>query len=132
MNVAVAFTTITPSTTQQKRRPKRSTSLTTSTTFQPANIVVAVRLSSSVPPNEETETTVTSTSVTKSADGTFYDDEVDPIPVTKVGLSDSMKQRLINEASTGLDSDKAQNNVILYIIGIVSVLVLLGGKDILY
>jgi hypothetical protein len=43
-----------------------------------------------------------------------------------------MKERLIREASTGLDADKPQNNVILYIIGIVSLLVILGGKDIFY
>ena len=43
-----------------------------------------------------------------------------------------MKERLVREASTGLDADKPQNNVILYIIAAVSVLVLLGGKDIFY
>lgn len=43
-----------------------------------------------------------------------------------------MRQRLINEASTGLDSNKKQSNVILYIILGVSVLVLLGGAGIFY
>eukprot|EP00525_Craspedostauros_australis_P012591 CAMPEP_0198115936 /NCGR_PEP_ID=MMETSP1442-20131203/8405_1 /TAXON_ID= /ORGANISM="Craspedostauros australis, Strain CCMP3328" /LENGTH=120 /DNA_ID=CAMNT_0043773559 /DNA_START=98 /DNA_END=460 /DNA_ORIENTATION=- len=66
-----------------------------------------------------------------SADGTFYDDEVDSAPV-KQGISDSMRDRLIREASTGLDSNKKQDNVILYIIGIVGVLVVLGGSGILY
>jgi len=68
---------------------------------------------------------------TISSDGTFYDDEIDSAPV-KDGISDSMKARLMREASTGLDSDKAQTNVILYIILGVSVLVLLGGAGIFY
>jgi hypothetical protein len=66
-----------------------------------------------------------------SADGTFYDDQMDSSPV-KEGLSDSMRDRLMREASTGLDSDKKQNNTILYISVVVAVLVVLGGKDILY
>jgi len=36
------------------------------------------------------------------------------------------------EASTGLDADKKQPNVLLYIMGVVGVLVVLGGKGILY
>jgi len=66
-----------------------------------------------------------------SADGTFYDDEVDSAPI-KTGISDSMKARLIAEASTGLDSEKPQTNVILYISVVVAVLVALGGSGILY
>lgn len=57
---------------------------------------------------------------------------MDPIPVTKQGISETMKERLIREASTGLDSDQKQSNVILYIMAAVAVLVALGGKDILY
>jgi hypothetical protein len=57
---------------------------------------------------------------------------VDPIPKSKVGISDSMKERLLREASSGLDSEQKQTNVLLYIIGAVAVLVLLGGKDILF
>lgn len=66
----------------------------------------------------------------KPSDGTFYDDEADP--VKKETLSDSMRARLLAEASTGLDSDSKQTNVLLYIMAAVGVLVLLGGKDILY
>lgn len=66
-----------------------------------------------------------------SADGTFYDDELDSAP-KKEGLSDSMRARLMAEASTGLDSDSKQTNVILYIIGVVGVLVVLGGAGIFY
>ena len=36
-----------------------------------------------------------------SADGTFYDDEMDSTPVSKQGISDSMAERLRREASTG-------------------------------
>lgn len=43
-----------------------------------------------------------------------------------------MKERLIREASTGLDSNKKQSNVLLYICAAVAVLVLLGGQGILY
>ena len=49
-----------------------------------------------------------------------------------MGISETMKERLMREASTGLDADKPQTNVILYIIAAVAVLVLLGGKDIFY
>lgn len=66
-----------------------------------------------------------------SADGTFYDDEVDTEPI-KQGISDSMKARLMAEASTGLDSDKPQTNTILYIGVVVAVLVGLAGSGILY
>jgi len=43
-----------------------------------------------------------------------------------------MKARLMAEASTGLDSDKKQNNTILYIGVVVAVLVALAGSGILY
>lgn len=64
-----------------------------------------------------------------NADGTVYDDET---PEYRDPLSDSMRQRLMREASTGLDSDQKQTNVILYISIAVAVLVLLGGQGILY
>jgi len=57
--------------------------------------------------------------------------QVDSAPI-KTGISDSMKARLIAEASTGLDSEKPQTNVILYISVVVAVLVALGGSGILY
>jgi hypothetical protein len=66
-----------------------------------------------------------------SADGTFYDDEVDLTPV-KPALSETMKERLIREASSGMDADKKQTNVILYISIIVALLVAAGGSGILY
>jgi hypothetical protein len=47
-------------------------------------------------------------------------------------LSDNMRQRLMREASTGLDSEAKQSNVILYIGVAVAVLVALGGQGILY
>jgi hypothetical protein len=43
-----------------------------------------------------------------------------------------MKERLIREASTGLDSDKPQTNVIAIIGVVVAILVAVGGKDILF
>jgi len=43
-----------------------------------------------------------------------------------------MKQRLMREAATGLDSETKQTNVILYIIGAVALLVILGGQGIFY
>ena len=43
-----------------------------------------------------------------------------------------MKERLMREASTGLDADQKQTNVLLYIIIGVAVLVVLGGQGILY
>merc|ERR1712038_1779112 len=61
--------------------------------------------------------------------GDLYDDEV---PEYKDPISDNMRARLMAEASTGLDSDKKQTNVILYISIAVAILVLLGGEGILY
>lgn len=66
-----------------------------------------------------------------SADGTFYDDEIDTAPV-KSGISDSMRAKLMAEAATGLDSEQKQSNVILYIGVVIAVLVALAGKGILY
>jgi hypothetical protein len=43
-----------------------------------------------------------------------------------------MKERLRREASSGLDADAKQNNVILYISAAVVVLIILGGSGILY
>ena len=65
-----------------------------------------------------------------SADGTYYDDEIEP--VRKDPLSADMRARLIREANTGLDSESKQTNVILYISIVVGILVVLGGQGILY
>jgi hypothetical protein len=43
-----------------------------------------------------------------------------------------MKQRLIREASSGLDSDQKQTNSLLYVMLGVAALVILGGQGILY
>jgi hypothetical protein len=53
-------------------------------------------------------------------------------PAEKIGISQSMKERLLREASTGLDPDQKSANVLLYIIGAVALLVILGGQGILY
>jgi hypothetical protein len=53
-------------------------------------------------------------------------------PEVKAGISDAMKARLLKEASTGLDPESKQINVILYISVGIAVLVLLGGQGILY
>jgi hypothetical protein len=53
-------------------------------------------------------------------------------PAEKIGISDSMRDRLKREASTGMDSEKKQSNVILYIGAAIAVLVALGGQGILY
>lgn len=56
--------------------------------------------------------------------------QIEPAP--KSGISDSMKERLMREASTGLDADQKQTNVLLYIIIGVAFLVVVGGQGILY
>lgn len=43
-----------------------------------------------------------------------------------------MRERLMREAGTGLDPDRKQNNVILYIMVGVAVLVVAGGAGIFY
>ena len=43
-----------------------------------------------------------------------------------------MKARLMKEAATGLDSESKQDNVILYIVIGVAVLVAIGGAGTLY
>jgi hypothetical protein len=43
-----------------------------------------------------------------------------------------MRDRLKREASTGMDSEKKQSNVILYIGAAIAILVALGGQGILY
>jgi len=59
----------------------------------------------------------------------LYDDET---PQYKDPLSDNMRKRLMAEASSGLDSNSKQTNVILYISIGVAILVVLGGKGIFY
>ena len=65
------------------------------------------------------------------ADRTVYDDEPMLEP-ERDPLSNTMKERLIREASTGLDSEKPQTNVIAIIGVVVAILVAVGGKDILF
>jgi hypothetical protein len=43
-----------------------------------------------------------------------------------------MRAKLLAEASTGLDSEQKQSNVLLYIILGVSILVILGGQGIFF
>jgi len=62
-------------------------------------------------------------------DGSLYDDEVAP---RKEPISDQMRARLAREASSGLDPDSKQTNVLLYIMLAITALVILGGKDILF
>jgi len=66
-----------------------------------------------------------------NSDGTVYDDEPMLEP-PRDNMSSAMKERLIREASTGLDSNQGQTNVILYISVAVALLVLAGGSGILY
>jgi hypothetical protein len=56
---------------------------------------------------------------------------MDSAPV-KVGISSTMRERLLAEASTGLDSESKQSNVLLYIIAGVAVLVAVGGAGTLF
>jgi len=79
----------------------------------------------STPPADEEPTAP----VAVDQKGTFYDDEV---PLPKETLSNSMRDRLIREASTGLDPDAKQTNVILYISVAIGILVLLGGQGIFF
>jgi hypothetical protein len=105
---------------------------------------------------EKTETEEPATPAAPPKGQAFYDDEVSAIvggvvvfrhvssshkfrtgpqydsAPKKSGISDSMKARLLAEASTGLDSDKKQNNVLLYIIAAVAALVVLGGQGVFY
>ncbi|KAL7430610.1 hypothetical protein ACHAXH_001714 [Discostella pseudostelligera] len=66
-----------------------------------------------------------------AADGTVYDDEPMLEPI-RDNVSNSMKERLMREASVGLDSEKSQTNVILYVSVAVAILVALAGQGILY
>jgi len=59
----------------------------------------------------------------------LYDDQVAEF---KDPLSDNMRAKLMREASSGLDSEKPQTNVILYISVVVAILVGLAGSGILY
>jgi hypothetical protein len=70
---------------------------------------------------------VSAPTLAKSKD--LYDDEVAP---RKDPLSKEMRNRLMREASTGLDSEKKQVNVILYISIAVVLLVLIGGQGIFF
>lgn len=53
-------------------------------------------------------------------------------PEYKPAISDTMRERLLKEASTGLDANQKQTNVILYISIAIAILVALGGSGILY
>lgn len=66
----------------------------------------------------------------KNGDGTVYDDEMLEPP--RENVSSAMKERLRREASTGLDSNQSQTNVILYVSVAVALLVLVGGQGILF
>mmetsp|Transcript_16660 Transcript_16660/g.34990 ORF Transcript_16660/g.34990 Transcript_16660/m.34990 type:complete len:165 (-) Transcript_16660:478-972(-) len=67
----------------------------------------------------------------KNSDGTVYDDEP-MLEAPRDNLSNAMKERLRREASTGLDSNQSQTNVILYVSVGVALLVLIGGQGILF
>uniref|UniRef100_A0A6U0KFS0 Uncharacterized protein n=1 Tax=Minutocellus polymorphus TaxID=265543 RepID=A0A6U0KFS0_9STRA len=85
--------------------------------------VAEIKAETAAPPAAEEK------QVQLNSDGTLYDDET---PEYRDPLSDSMRSRLMKEASSGLDSESKQTNVILYISIAVVVLVLLGGQGILY
>ncbi len=85
--------------------------------------------------NDPTTTTTNDASSARvpsaADDGTVYDDEPMLEPIRE-NVSNSMKERLMREASAGLDSEKSQTNTILYVSAAVAILVLLGGQGILY
>jgi len=62
----------------------------------------------------------------------LYDDEIEPEAYVSTPLSNSMRDKLMKEASSGLDSEQKNTNVIVYIAAAIAVLVVLGGKGILY
>ena len=66
---------------------------------------------------------------TVSKSGDLYDDEVQEY---RDPLSDGMRQKLMREASSGLDSEKPQTNVILYISVAVVILAALAGQGIFF
>jgi len=74
-------------------------------------------------------TTATNADSGKKNTKALYDDEIAP---EKDPISIEMRNRLLREASSGLDSDKKQVNVILYISVFVAILVLIGGQGILF
>jgi len=76
---------------------------------------------------KEKSTNAENTNTKKNGD--LYDDEVAPY---KDPISKEMRAKLMREASTGLDANQKQTNVILYISLAVVVLVLLAGQGILY
>ncbi len=78
---------------------------------------------------EAEESSEKSNEISISKSGDFYDDEVEAY---RDPLSDNMRARLMKEASTGLDSNQKQTNVIFYICIGVAILVALGGSGILY
>ncbi len=86
---------------------------------------------SSDPKAEATKLMEQEVAAKKASDGTVYDDEPMLEPPRET-LSNSMKERLIREASVGLDSEKPQTNVILYVSVVVALLVALAGQGILY
>lgn len=79
--------------------------------------------------SEEPEAEGEPKAVQPNTDGALYDDDV---PENKPLLSDNMRARLLAEASSGLDSEKKQTNVILYIIVAVAALVVAGGQGIFF
>ena len=94
--------------------------------LSPLGSITALSMSdgdSSSPPAEEAEGKV-------KGDGALYDDM---IPERKETMSNSMKERLRAEAtSLGGDPNKKSAPVILYISAVIGVLVILGGKGILF
>lgn len=50
----------------------------------------------------------------------------------KIGISDTMRDRLKREAARGLDSEQKQTNIILYISIAIVILVIAGGGGILF
>ena len=107
-------------------------------TFKPARVVSGTKpthMKQTIlfmsEPNSEEESTEVAKKPPAPTSGTFYDDEADSAP-KKDGISGGMKERLRREASTGLDADTKQTNVLLYIMLGIAALVILGGQGIFY
>ncbi|GMH84431.1 hypothetical protein TrVE_jg5159 [Triparma verrucosa] len=81
---------------------------------------------------EEAAAETVSKSVVAKSSGDLYDDEVDE-PDPRQGLSDTMRDRLLREAQgLGADPNSKQENYIVWVAVVVGVLVVAGGKGILY
>jgi hypothetical protein len=82
----------------------------------------------SSPEGDETRSSPEATPQPAPPKGDFYDDErVDAVLASKPEISNSMREKLINE-SRGLGADPNAQNPFLYVFGAVGIFVVLGAR----